>query len=76
MNDMTTAGAAKRGRDGGYQATDAGLSFIGEDVAAFVVAEAQASERRTNEAKEARKASAKQSQEALKAQLQSELDAA
>jgi hypothetical protein len=46
----------KRGRDGGYQTTDAGLTFVGQDVEAFKVAEAQAEAEAEEAAKKARKA--------------------
>ncbi len=67
---------SKRGRDGGYPATNTGLAFVGEDVQTFVLAEAQAAEERAEQAKVARKAATKQNQAALKEQLTSALRAA
>ncbi len=66
----------KRGRDGGFQATDAGLAFVGEDVAAFKVAEAKAELEREKEAKEARKMANAQKKNALQEQLDKALNKA
>jgi DNA-binding PadR family transcriptional regulator len=46
----------KRGRDGGYQATDAGLAFVGENVEEFKVREAAADAEAEETAKKTRKA--------------------
>lgn len=49
----------KRGKDGGYLATDTGLAFIGEDVDAFRAQEAKEAHAKEAHAKEARKEAVK-----------------
>lgn len=66
----------KRGRDGGFQATDAGLAFVGEDVATFKVAEAKVALEHEKEVKEARKLANTQKKNALQEQLDKALNKA
>ncbi len=61
--------SGKRGREGGYLVTDAGLSFIGEDPAKVRAQETAASTAKTENLKAARKTAAKE----RKAQLASEI---
>lgn len=63
----------KRGRDGGYFVTDAGLAFIGEDVEAFKAAELAAEEANQKTAKERQAQAAKQRREKLAASLNAAL---
>lgn len=66
----------KRGRDGGYQATDAGLTFVGEDVEAFKVREAEAEAKAEETAKKQRKAEKDAKKAELAAKLADALKAA
>ena len=59
----------KRGRDGGYQATNEGVEFVGENLQTFLENEALAKTEAEKAAKQARKEATKATKKELEAQV-------